>query len=88
MNTGANSWIDGDIPSTKCGHCVSISLTRRQATVVFAHFYRWTPFNFEPRKGRFDVTRISGRPDSKREDDPLDTFCYGIAIPLGDAKGF
>ena len=25
---------------------------------------------------------------SKREDDLLDTFCYGVAIALGDAKGF
>jgi hypothetical protein len=25
---------------------------------------------------------------NKREDDLLDTFCYGIAIALGDDKGF
>jgi len=26
--------------------------------------------------------------DYKREDDLLDTFCYGIALALGDSKGF
>lgn len=29
-----------------------------------------------------------GDKDSKREDDLLDTFCYGIALALGDDKGF
>jgi hypothetical protein len=29
-----------------------------------------------------------GDKESKREDDLLDTFCYGIAIALGDEKGF
>jgi hypothetical protein len=29
-----------------------------------------------------------GDKDSKREDDLLDTFCYGIAISLGNASGF
>jgi hypothetical protein len=29
-----------------------------------------------------------GDKDSKREDDLLDTFCYGIALALGDSKGF
>jgi hypothetical protein len=29
-----------------------------------------------------------GDKDSKREDDLLDTFCYGIALSLGDDKGF
>ena len=29
-----------------------------------------------------------GDKDSKREDDLLDTFCYGIALSLGDNKGF
>jgi hypothetical protein len=29
-----------------------------------------------------------GDKDNKREDDLLDTFCYGIAIALGNAKGF
>jgi hypothetical protein len=29
-----------------------------------------------------------GDKDSKREDDLLDTFCYGIAISLGNANGF
>lgn len=29
-----------------------------------------------------------GDKDSKRADDLLDTFCYGIAIALGDSKGF
>jgi hypothetical protein len=29
-----------------------------------------------------------GDKDNKREDDLLDTFCYGIALSLGDAKGF
>jgi hypothetical protein len=29
-----------------------------------------------------------GDAKNKREDDLLDTFCYGIAIALGDAKGF
>jgi hypothetical protein len=29
-----------------------------------------------------------GDKDNKREDDLLDTFCYGIAITLGNAKGF
>jgi len=29
-----------------------------------------------------------GDKDSKREDDLLDTFCYGIAISLGDREGF
>jgi hypothetical protein len=29
-----------------------------------------------------------GDKDSKREDDLLDTFCYGIALSLGDIKGF
>jgi hypothetical protein len=31
--------------------------------------------------------RVGGR-DSDREDDPLDTFCYSIALALGDGKGF
>ncbi len=29
-----------------------------------------------------------GDKDNKREDDLLDTFCYGIALSLGDNKGF
>jgi hypothetical protein len=29
-----------------------------------------------------------GDKESKREDDLLDTFCYGIAVSLGNAKGF
>ena len=29
-----------------------------------------------------------GDKDNKREDDLLDTFCYGIALSLGDDKGF
>jgi hypothetical protein len=29
-----------------------------------------------------------GDKDSKREDDLLDTFCYGIALALGDTKVF
>jgi hypothetical protein len=29
-----------------------------------------------------------GDKDSKREDDLLDAFCYGIAIGLGDSEGF
>jgi hypothetical protein len=29
-----------------------------------------------------------GDKDSKREDDLLDTFCYGISLSLGDNKGF
>jgi hypothetical protein len=29
-----------------------------------------------------------GDKDSKREDDLLDTFCYGIALTLGNSKGF
>jgi phage terminase large subunit-like protein len=29
-----------------------------------------------------------GDKDNKREDDLLDTFCYGIAIALGNEKGF
>jgi hypothetical protein len=29
-----------------------------------------------------------GDKDSKRDDDLLDTFCYGIAIALGDSAGF
>jgi hypothetical protein len=29
-----------------------------------------------------------GDKDSRREDDPLDTFCFGIALSLGDDKGF
>lgn len=29
-----------------------------------------------------------GDKDSKREDDLLDSFCYGIALALGDSKGF
>jgi hypothetical protein len=29
-----------------------------------------------------------GDKDSKREDDLLDTFCYGIALALGDGSGF
>jgi hypothetical protein len=29
-----------------------------------------------------------GDKESKREDDLLDTFCYGIALTLGDNKGF
>ena len=29
-----------------------------------------------------------GDKDNKREDDLLDTFCYGIAIALGDSEGF
>jgi hypothetical protein len=29
-----------------------------------------------------------GDKDSDREDDLLDTFCYGIAIGLGDGDGF
>jgi hypothetical protein len=29
-----------------------------------------------------------GDKDNKREDDLLDTFCYGIALALGDSKGF
>ena len=29
-----------------------------------------------------------GDPDQKRADDLLDTFCYGIAIGLGNAEGY
>ena len=29
-----------------------------------------------------------GDKDSKREDDLLDAFCYGIAISLGNSEGF
>jgi hypothetical protein len=29
-----------------------------------------------------------GDNDNKREDDLLDTFCYGIALALGDSGGF
>jgi len=29
-----------------------------------------------------------GDKDNKREDDLLDTFCYGIAIALGNSEGF
>jgi hypothetical protein len=29
-----------------------------------------------------------GDKDNKREDDLLDTFCYGIAIALGNREGF
>ena len=29
-----------------------------------------------------------GDKDRKREDDLLDTFCYGITLALGDSKGF
>jgi hypothetical protein len=29
-----------------------------------------------------------GDKDNKREDDLLDTFCYGIAIGLGNNEGF
>jgi hypothetical protein len=29
-----------------------------------------------------------GDKDNNREDDLLDTFCYGIALSLGDIKGF
>ena len=29
-----------------------------------------------------------GDKDNKREDDLLDTFCYGIALALGDGSGF
>jgi hypothetical protein len=29
-----------------------------------------------------------GDKDNKREDDLLDTFCYGIAIALGNNEGF
>jgi hypothetical protein len=29
-----------------------------------------------------------GDKDNKREDDLLDTFCYGIALALGDGGGF
>jgi hypothetical protein len=29
-----------------------------------------------------------GDKDSNREDDLLDTFCYGIAVTLGNGEGF
>jgi hypothetical protein len=29
-----------------------------------------------------------GDKDNKREDDLLDTFCYGIAVSLGNNEGF
>jgi hypothetical protein len=29
-----------------------------------------------------------GDKDNKREDEILDTFCYGIALVLGDSNGF
>ena len=29
-----------------------------------------------------------GDKNSKREDDLLDTFCYGIALTLGNSEGF
>jgi hypothetical protein len=29
-----------------------------------------------------------GAKDSKREDDLLDAFCYGIAMALGNREGF
>jgi hypothetical protein len=29
-----------------------------------------------------------GEKDNKREDDLQDTFCYGIALALGDNRGF
>jgi hypothetical protein len=36
----------------------------------------------------FDVGTRVGDKDNKREDDLLDTFCYGIALALGDGGGF
>src|ERR1700693_4589912 len=36
---------------------------------------------------QIDSFRI-GDKDSKRKDDLLDTFCYGISLSLGDDKGF
>ncbi len=29
-----------------------------------------------------------GDKDSRRDDDLLDTFCYGIAVSLGNREGF
>ena len=29
-----------------------------------------------------------GDPAGEREDDLLDTFCYGVALALGDSEGF
>jgi hypothetical protein len=33
-------------------------------------------------------TRTSSRATDTREDDLLDTFCYGVAIALGNESGF
>jgi hypothetical protein len=32
--------------------------------------------------------KLAWRNEVKREDDLLDTFCYGIAIGLGNSEGF
>lgn len=37
--------------------------------------------------GQVESFRMDDK-DNKREDDLLDTFCYGIALSLGDNKGF
>lgn len=38
--------------------------------------------------GQVSGFRIGDKEANKREDDLLDTFCYGIALALGDAGGF
>ena len=38
--------------------------------------------------GRYGVSFRVGDKKSEREDDLLDTFCYGIALALGDHAGF
>ena len=38
--------------------------------------------------GQVTGFRIGDKDANKREDDLLDTFCYGVAIALGDASGF
>ena len=37
--------------------------------------------------GQIESFRI-GDKEGKREDDLLDTFCYGVALALGNSKGF
>lgn len=38
--------------------------------------------------GQINGFRIADKDAAKREDDLLDTFCYGVAIGLGDEEGF
>jgi hypothetical protein len=85
--------IDSKLPAMgKDERALSVS------SYVYRESVKYTDYAFDKttihkRKSRNDLVeqiesfRI-GDKDNKREDDLLDTLCYGIAIGLGNSEGF